>query len=267
MSSDYNFNGLDDPLVNFNGLDDPLDNFNDLSIDDYNNPLEQIILKVGKDKLTISKRAARLSTFLESVLIDSTVTEIDIKRGDLATLNLVVEFLEEYKGEPPRESLPKPLPSADLEENLKKIMQGPLTKWTADFFKKLSNDNLLKVIELANYMDIQPLLEIGLAKYALNVRKQLSDLAAIERNTKKNEKERNEARQKREDILLGLDGKRSSSSSSSSSSNHSYSSSSSSSSSVKHPNNLKYTNTTTTTPTTTTAYNDDEKYNLLEVND
>jgi len=211
MSSDYKSRGLDDPLDEFKGLS--LDDHSD----DYNNPLGQIILKVGKDKLTISKRDAMLSNFLESALMDPNATEIDIMSGNLATLKLVVKFLEEYKGETPQESLPKPLPSADLEENLKKIIDSRRAEWTATFFNELSKDNLLNVIELANYMDIQPLLEIGLAKYALNVRKQLSDLAAIERNTKKNEKERNEARQKREDILLGLDGKRSSSSSSSSS--------------------------------------------------
>ena len=98
MSSDYKSRGLDDPLDEFKGLS--LDDHSD----DYNNPLGQIILKVGKDKLTISKRDAMLSNFLESALMDPNATEIDIMSGNLATLKLVVKFLEEYKGETPQES-------------------------------------------------------------------------------------------------------------------------------------------------------------------
>ncbi|MCQ2819188.1 MAG: SKP1 family protein [archaeon] len=72
-------------------------------------------------------------------------------------LNLVVEFLNHYKDTQPKE-IPKPLPSANL--------QDILDKWDYEFINKVELNSVFDLINAANYMELTPILDLACAKIA-----------------------------------------------------------------------------------------------------
>jgi len=72
--------------------------------------------------------------------------------GDI--LKMVVDFLEQYEKEPMTE-IEKPLKSSDMGD----LVQ----KWYADFLdpKRIDQKTLFEVILAANYMNVEPLLDLG----------------------------------------------------------------------------------------------------------
>ena len=68
----------------------------------------------------------------------------------------VVEYLEHYKDEEPKE-IEKPLPSANLKEYV--------GEWDYNFMD-ISLNNIIEIINASNYLDIPPLLELASAKNA-----------------------------------------------------------------------------------------------------
>jgi S-phase kinase-associated protein 1 len=106
----------------------------------------------------ITKKAAELSVLLKSTIMDFQgdivvpLSEIDDK-----TLQLVIEYLNHYDGQSPQE-IEKPLKSAELKE--------VTDDWSANFIDNLQLETLVDLTVAANFMEIQPLLDLTCAKIA-----------------------------------------------------------------------------------------------------
>ena len=75
-------------------------------------------------------------------------------------LTKIIEFMKYYHNDK-MNNIEKPLKSSDL----KQIIQ----EWYADFID-VDQDFLFKLIKAANYLDIQPLLNLGCAKVASSIK-------------------------------------------------------------------------------------------------
>jgi S-phase kinase-associated protein 1 len=113
--------------------------------------------KEGKE-FSISKKAAEVSVLLKSTMQDFEgdvivpLSEIDDK-----TAAKVVEYLSQLDGVIPIE-IEKPLKSA--------IMKEVTDEWSANFVDSITLEELVDITVAANFMEIQPLLDLTCAKIA-----------------------------------------------------------------------------------------------------
>jgi S-phase kinase-associated protein 1 len=120
---------------------------------------ETIKLRSSDEKeFTISRKAAELSVLLKSTMMDF--------QGDIAvplselnanTCELVIQYLNHYDGGNPPE-IEKPLKSCEMKE--------VTDVWSAEFVENLSMEQLVDLTVAANFMEIQPLLDLTCAKIA-----------------------------------------------------------------------------------------------------
>jgi S-phase kinase-associated protein 1 len=123
-----------------------------------------LIILVSKEgnEYSVSSDVCKLSKLVSETLSEEEedITTISLPNATNKTLGKVVEFLKHYTIEPMSE-IPKPLPSSNMDT----IVQ----KWYADFM----NINQIELIELtncANYMDIEPLLDLTCATFATQIK-------------------------------------------------------------------------------------------------
>ena len=84
-------------------------------------------------------------------------TELPTNEVDGKNLEKIIEFLEHYQTEEVKE-IPKPLPSGDLKQIL--------AKWDYDYIMLLSLEECIDLVNAANYLDIQELVNLTSARIA-----------------------------------------------------------------------------------------------------
>jgi len=119
---------------------------------------EKNIFKVPINILPISNM---VSVMVDNIDFDNEDLEDNEREIPLFNVNdkcltKIIEFMEHYHVEKMKD-IEKPLRSSDLKD----IIQ----EWYADFIN-IDDDFLFSLINAANYMDIQPLLNLGCAKVA-----------------------------------------------------------------------------------------------------
>ena len=83
--------------------------------------------------------------------------EITINQVDGKNIEKIIEYLKHYENEKPKE-IPKPLPNNDL--------KSILNEWDYNFINPLSIEDLIDLINAANFLDIGDLVALTAAKLA-----------------------------------------------------------------------------------------------------
>ena len=90
------------------------------------------------------------------------VEEIILNEVDAKNLDLIIQYLEHYKDMEPKE-IPKPFPERTDEEFLKGILND---EWTYNYLTNQSLEDLINLVNAANYLQIDGLINIIAAKLA-----------------------------------------------------------------------------------------------------
>ena len=113
--------------------------------------------KEGKE-FTLTKKQAEISVLLKSTIQDFQGDIIvPLSEMDEKTTQKVVDYLVQFDGHMPPE-IEKPLKSA----NMKEVTDS----WSAEFIDALSLEELVDLTVAANFMELQPLLDLTCAKIA-----------------------------------------------------------------------------------------------------
>ena len=88
--------------------------------------------------------------------------EVILNEVDAKNLDLIIQYLEHYKDMEPKE-IPKPFPERTDEEFLKGILND---EWTYNYLTSQSLEDLINLINAANYLQIDGLINIIAAKLA-----------------------------------------------------------------------------------------------------
>jgi S-phase kinase-associated protein 1 len=131
---------------------------------------DEITLKAvgddGKDgkSFKVKKKFCKLSNFVMTILKgDPSATEIEVRQVGSDTLENIVKYLNEHKGEEPP-PLPCPVRSTEMAQIVS-------VKWDAEFIDAFDKKAIFEIILGANYMDIKSLLHLGCAKIATLIKK------------------------------------------------------------------------------------------------
>lgn len=117
----------------------------------------KLLSKDGKE-FKINRKSAELSVLLKNTLQDMSSDEaIPLMEVDDKSLERVIEYLNKFKGEAPPE-IEKPLKSTVLKE--------VTDEWSAAFVEGLELELLVDLTVAANFMEIQPLLDLTCARLA-----------------------------------------------------------------------------------------------------
>ena len=117
-----------------------------------------IMISSDGQKFEISVKAAMRSQIVKESIIGNNQEEIEFNanniKGDI--LKKVVEYLEHYENEEPKE-IERPLPSLNFKECV--------DEWDYNFID-VDINTIFKIINASNYLNIPPLLELASAKIA-----------------------------------------------------------------------------------------------------
>ena len=127
---------------------------------EYDNKV--IMISSDGQKFEISAKAAMRSQIVKESIIGNNQEEIEFKvnniKGDI--LKKVVEYLEHYENEEPKE-IERPLPSLNFQECV--------DEWDYNFID-LDLGTIFEIILASNYLDIPPLIELASAKTASTIK-------------------------------------------------------------------------------------------------
>ena len=104
----------------------------------------------------INAKAAKRSNLIKDFNNDFPEEAIELKNINNQTLIKVKEYLEHYENIEPKKIM-HPLPKKDFKECV--------DTWDYDYIN-LQNESIFEIMLAANFMDIQPLLELASAKIA-----------------------------------------------------------------------------------------------------
>ena len=116
-----------------------------------------VLISSDEQKFEIDIESTKLSELLIGLVDNSKPDQTiptDVK-SDM--LKKIVEYLTHYKGVEPK-SIPKPLPSSNLSDSI--------DEWEINFINGIELDNLYDLINGANYMSINSLVDLASAKIA-----------------------------------------------------------------------------------------------------
>ena len=119
-----------------------------------------IVLTSSDDqKIEIDIESAKQSELLLGMIGDNSKPDLSLPLPDVKSdiLKKIVEYLTHYKGVEPK-SIPKPLPSSNLSDSI--------DEWDINFINGIELDNLSDLINGANYMSVNSLLDLACAKIA-----------------------------------------------------------------------------------------------------
>ena len=120
--------------------------------------LNVVLTSADNQKIQIDFKSAERSHLLKGLLADYEESkEIPLPDIKYNILKKVVEYLTYYKDKEPAQ-IPKPLPSANLNEFT--------SEWDVNFINSIELDGVFDLINAANYMDINSLLDLACAKIA-----------------------------------------------------------------------------------------------------
>ena len=99
------------------------------------------------------------STVLKGLINDFPDPEAELPTNEVdgKTLSIVIEYLKHYQNSEPKE-IPKPLPGPDL----KPILE----KWDYDYISPLSLETCIDLVNAANYLGINELVNLTSARLA-----------------------------------------------------------------------------------------------------
>ena len=121
---------------------------------------EELILKSSDNKeFTLEKICAEKSGTLSSIIKDYTDLSEPITLMDVDSKNTerIIEYLREYKDKNPK-NIPKPLPSGDL--------KSILSPFDYNFISNISLEEVIDLVNAANYMQIEDLVHLCSARIA-----------------------------------------------------------------------------------------------------
>lgn len=165
------------------------------SLDDDDDKKVKIKIEDTKAKttFTVPIKIARISELIENAIANDNSSEpvIELSKEFVSDniLKLVVEYMELAKGTEP-EIIP-PLKSTNLAD----LMTDANAKYAKfiDDIDDLSKDDLYKIIQAANYMNIKSLVHLGCAKIASKIKGQpLDKIKKILGEEKEEEEEKGE---------------------------------------------------------------------------
>ena len=116
-----------------------------------------VLISSDEQKFEIDIESTKLSELLIGLVDNSKPDQTiptDVK-SDM--LKKIVEYLTHYKGVEPK-YIPKPLPSSNLSDSI--------DEWEINFINGIELDNLYDLINGANYMGINSLVDLASAKIA-----------------------------------------------------------------------------------------------------
>ena len=120
--------------------------------------LNLVLASADNQKIQIDFKSAERSHLLRGLLADyEDNKEIPLPDVKYNILKKVVEYLTYYKDKEPAQ-IPKPLPSVNLNEFT--------NEWDVNFINSIELDGVFDLINAANYMDINSLLDLACAKIA-----------------------------------------------------------------------------------------------------
>ena len=88
--------------------------------------------------------------------------EIELKEVDGKNLERIIEYLKHYKDIEPKE-IPKPFPERTDDAFLRSILNDD---WTFDYIQSMTLDEAINLVNAANYLQIDGLINILTAKLA-----------------------------------------------------------------------------------------------------
>ena len=88
--------------------------------------------------------------------------EIELKEVDGKNLERIIEYLKHYKDIEPKE-IPKPFPERTDDAFLRSILNDD---WTFDYIQSMTLDEAINLVNAANYLQIDGLINILAAKIA-----------------------------------------------------------------------------------------------------
>ena len=88
--------------------------------------------------------------------------EIELKEVDGKNLERIIEYLKHYKDIEPKE-IPKPFPERTDDDFLRSILNDD---WTFDYIQSMTLEEAINLINAANYLQIDGLINILAAKLA-----------------------------------------------------------------------------------------------------
>ena len=113
--------------------------------------------------IDILPKAKLISELIEDAIEDN--ESILLKEVDNKNLELIIDYLQHYKDKEPKE-IPKPFPERTDEEFLRGIMDNDDNDWTYNFISKLSLEEAINLVNAADYLQIQGLINLLAAKIA-----------------------------------------------------------------------------------------------------
>ena len=119
--------------------------------------------KLFNTPIDILPNAKLISELIEDAIEDN--ESILLKEVDSKNLELIIDYLQHYKDKEPKE-IPKPFPERTNEEFLRSIMDNDDNDWTYIFISKLNLEEAINLVNAADYLQIQGLINLLAAKIA-----------------------------------------------------------------------------------------------------
>lgn len=122
-----------------------------------------ILVSKEGDKLNTNEKAASRSKLIQNLLQDyPEEAEIPLVEVTTETLQRVIGYLEHYQNKEPKEI------------RREQKFENAVDEWDANFVK-IDTDKLFELINAANYMDIESLLDLTAAKIASYIKGKSSE--------------------------------------------------------------------------------------------
>ena len=119
--------------------------------------------KLFNTPIDILPKAKLISELIEDAIEDN--ESILLKEVDSKNLELIIDYLQHYKDKEPKE-IPKPFPERTDEEFLRSILDNDDNDWTYNFISKLNLEEAINLVNAADYLQIQGLINLLAAKIA-----------------------------------------------------------------------------------------------------
>ena len=125
-----------------------------------------VLLKTTDNKIfKVPADILKKSKLISGIMEDNEGEEIFLNEVDSKNLELIIDYLEHYKDKEPKE-IPKPFPERTDEEFLRSILDNDDNDWTYNFISKLNQEDAINLVNAADYLQIEGLINLLAAKIA-----------------------------------------------------------------------------------------------------
>ena len=120
------------------------------------------LYNVQVDILLKSKLLAGLvEDYMDFIMEDNEI--IELPEVDSKNMELIIDYLQHYKNKEPKE-IPKPFPERTDEDFFRSLLDNDDNDWTYNFISKLSLEEAINLVNCADYLQIQGLIDLLAAK-------------------------------------------------------------------------------------------------------